>query len=138
MGNITPVNEEYLYEGSVIISQTDLNGVITYANRKFCEVSGYSVDELLGAPHRILRHPDMPKGVFAKMWSTIKGGQVWNGLVKNMRKDGKYYWVDAEILPIRDDNGEVSGYIAARKPASRKDIQETQELYKKMLNSEAQ
>lgn len=138
MGNITPVNEEYLYEGSVIISQTDLNGVITYANRKFCEVSGYSVDELLGAPHSILRHPDMPKGVFAKMWSTIKGGQVWNGLVKNMRKDGKYYWVDAEILPIRDDNGEVSGYIAARKPASRKDIQETQELYKKMLNSEAQ
>ena len=133
MEKITPVDEEYLYEGNVIISQTDLNGVITYANRMFCKVSGYKVDELVGQPHSIIRHPDMPKAAFAKMWETIQSGQVWNGLVKNLRKDGLFYWVDTEILPIVNDNQEVEGYIAARKQASRKDIAENEALYKKML-----
>ncbi len=132
------VDEEYLYEGRVIISQTDLNGVITYANKKFCEISGYTADELVGTPHNIIRHPDMPKAAFAKMWETIQSGQVWNGLVKNLRKDGLYYWVDTEILPIKDENDEITGYIAARKSASRKDIKENEELYKKMIQAEAQ
>lgn len=133
----TPVDEEFLYEGRVIISQTDLNGVITFANRKFCEISAYTVDELVGQPHHIIRHPDMPKAAFAKMWDTIKGGQVWNGLVKNLRKDGLYYWVDTEISPVLDSNENIIGYIAARKPASRKNIQENDKLYKKMLLAES-
>lgn len=136
MSKISPKNEEYLFEGSVIISQTDMAGVITYANRKFCEVSGYSVDELIGQPHNIIRHPDMPKAVFAKMWETLKGGQAWNGLVKNMRKDGLFYWVDTEILPIKNDDDEITGYIAARKAASRKDIEENEALYAKMLQTQ--
>jgi len=136
MSTVTPIDEEYVYEGSVIISQTDLSGKITYANKMFCEISGYKNEELIGQPHNIIRHPDMPKEVFAKMWQTIESGQVWNGLVKNLRKDGLYYWVDTEILPIRNDNDEVTGYIAARKPASRKNILEVEEKYIKMLEAE--
>lgn len=136
MSEITPIDEEYIFDNDVIISQTDAKGIITYANRAFCSVSGYSIDELVGQPHNIIRHPDMPKAVFAKMWKTITGGQAWNGLVKNLRKDGKFYWVDTEILPIKDDNNDIIGYIAARKEASRKDIHETQGTYKKMLETE--
>jgi len=136
MSKATPIDEEYVFDGSVIISQTDLKGIITYANQAFCEVSGYSVNELVGKPHNIIRHPDMPKVAFQKMWHTIESGQAWNGLVKNLRKDGKYYWVDTEILPIKDHNETITGYIAARKPASRKDIQESEENYKKMLQLE--
>jgi PAS domain S-box-containing protein len=136
MDKVIPINEEYLFDGNVIVSQTDLRGIIVYANKMFCEISGYTVQELVGKPHGIVRHPDMPKAAFEKMWSTIEGGQSWNGLVKNLRKDGLYYWVETEILPIKDDDAKVVGYIAARKPASRKNIQETEELYKKMLNLE--
>lgn len=135
MNEVIPTDEEYIFSDGVIVSQTDANGVITYANRMFCDVSGYKIDELVGQPHSIIRHPDMPSGVFAKMWETIKGGQAWNGLVKNLRKDGLYYWVDTEIIPVKaeDENETIIGYIAARKIASRKDIQENEEIYTKML-----
>ncbi len=136
MSNVTPIDEEYIYEGSVIISQTDLDGTIVYANKMFCEISGYKAEELVGKPHSLVRHQDMPKAVFAKMWQTIQSGQMWNGLLKNLRKDGLYYWVDTEILPVRDDNEKITGYIAARKPASRKNILEVEENYSKMLESE--
>jgi len=133
---VTPIDEEYMYVGDVIISQTDLKGVIVYANRMFCDTSGYKASELSGKSHNIIRHPDMPKAVFEKMWDTIKSGQSWNGLVKNMRKDGLYYWVDTEILPLVDANDKVTGYIAARKPASRTNIQETKEIHARMLKIE--
>lgn len=136
MDKVIPIDEEYMFEGNVIISQTDLHGIITYANKQFCEISGYSAQELVGKPHNIIRHPDMPKAAFEKMWSTIEGGQSWNGLVKNLRKDGLFYWVETEILPTKDETGKIIGYIAARKPASRKNIQESEELYKKMSISE--
>jgi aerotaxis receptor len=136
MKKAVPVDEEYFFEGSMIISQTDLKGIITFANRKFCEVSGYKLEELIGTNHNIIRHPDMPRETFAKMWSTLSGGQSWNGLVKNLRKDGLYYWVDIEIIPVRNEDEEITGYIAARKAASRKDIDEAKELYKKMLEAQ--
>ena len=136
MNEVVPVNKEYFFDETAIVSQTDLKGVITYANRSFSKISGYSISELVGKPHNIVRHPDMPKVVFEKMWNTLKAGQVWNGLVKNLRKDGKYYWVNSEILPIRDNNNSITGYIAARKAASREDIQENQETYKKMLQTQ--
>lgn len=136
MSNVTPVNEEFLFDGSSLISQTDTNGIITFANRKFCEVSGFSANELLGQQHDIIRHPEMPKSVFQRMWDTISAGHTWNGLLKNMRKDGLYYWVDTEILPIKNASNEVTGYIAARKVASRKNIDENEISYKKMLASE--
>ena len=136
MAHPTVIDEEYIFDSNVIISQTDVNGVITYANRAFCEVSGYKLDELMGQPHSIIRHPDMPQGVFAKLWESITGGQAWNGLVKNRRKNGMFYWVETEVLPVLNEDEEITGFIAVRKEASRKDINETQETYNKMLETQ--
>jgi len=136
MGSIVPVDEEYYFEGRMIISETDLTGKITYANRKFCEIYGYTKEELVGQPHNIIRHPDMPKAAFEDMWKTIKSGVQWHGIVKNLRKDGKYYWVMTDIQCSYNDDGEVIGYIAARKPASRADIEEAEAKYQKLLELE--
>lgn len=136
MGQTEVLDQEFLFQGRVIISETDTKGNITYANRKFCEISGYDRDELIGKPHSIIRHPDMPKEAFEKLWSTIQSGQIWHGLVKNLRKDGKFYWVETEVLPSKNDKGEITGYTAARKAASRKDVEETSAMYKKMKEKE--
>jgi len=136
MSSITAIDEEYIFEGRVIISQTDLEGVITFANRQFCDVSGYKAEELIGKPHNIVRHPDMPRATFEQMWKTINSGQAWNGLIKNLRKDGLYYWVETEILPIKNDNDEMIGFITAGKSASRTNIQENADLYRKMIETE--
>jgi len=130
------IDEEYHFEGRAIISETDTKGIIKFANRKFCEIAGYMPAELIGQPHNIIRHPDMPKAAFAQMWETIQGGQYWNGLVKNLRKDGRYYWVQTEVSPVKDKDGTITGYIAARKPASQKNIDEIIEVYKTMLAKE--
>lgn len=137
MDRPNPIDEEYFFEGRAIVSETDLKGVITFANRRFCEISGYSVDELVGQPHNIIRHPDMPKAAFAQLWKTILSGTIWHGLVKNLRKDGKYYWVDTEVSPMYDVDGTLKGYMAARKPASRRNIEETELLYKTMIEKES-
>ncbi len=136
MNRPTPIDEEFQFTGRVIISETDLKGVIVFANRKFCEISGYSIDELVGKPHNIIRHPDMPKAAFAKMWDTIQNGATWRGLVKNLRKDGLYYWVETEISQVRNEHYETTGYIAARKPVSQTDIKEASKIYEKMIQSE--
>ena len=136
MNKVTPVDEEYLFDGNAIISQTDLKGIITFANRKFCEVSGYKASELIGNNHNIVRHPNMPQSVFEKLWETIQGGESWNGLIKNLRKDGLYYWVYTEVTPIHNKDEELTGYIAARRNAPRKDIEESEELYQKMLKTQ--
>lgn len=137
MNKVTPIDEQYIYDGSACISQTDLDGNIIYANKKFCEVSGYTTDELFHSSHNIIRHPDMPKAVFAKMWEAISGGQSWNGLLKNLRKDGKYYWISLEIIPTKDDlTNKITGYIATGKKAPEKDIKESTTLYKKMLEAQ--
>ena len=133
MSTVTPIDEEYTYEDGVIISQTDAKGIITYANKKFCEVSGYTVDELVGHNHNMINHPLVPKEIFIKMWQTISEGQVWNGLIRNLRKDGKYYWVNTEILPIKDDANKITGYISVRKSTSRKNILEIEDIYNRML-----
>ncbi len=137
MNKVTPIDQEYFFDDEIIISQTDLKGVILYANKAFSSISGYPIDELVGQSHNIVRHPDMPELVFSKMWETIQDGQAWNGLVKNLRKDGQYYWVDTEILPSLDEEGNITGYMAVRKIASRKDIDENKETYSKILQSEA-
>lgn len=97
-----------------LISETDTRGVITYANERFCEVSGYELHELVGKPHNVVRHPDMPKEVFKDLWTTIKSGQIWQGEIKNRRKDGSHYWVLATVGPIRDSSGEIYRYVSIR------------------------
>jgi aerotaxis receptor len=131
-----PVNEEYKFSKGLIVSSTDLRGIITYANRKFCEISNYSKEELTGKNHNIVRHPDMPKASFKDLWDTIQEGKEWTGIVKNLRKDGKYYWVYSHIAPIFNDDREIVGYTAARRPASEGEVEESTALYQEMLEQE--
>lgn len=131
MNKVVPTDEEYIYEGRVAISQTDLNGTITFVNRKFSEISGYTVSELVESNHDIIRHPNVDQEIFDKMWTSLKNGQVWNGMIKNLRKDGQFYWVDMEIAPILDSNEVITGYISVAKPAARKNIIENEKLLNK-------
>jgi PAS domain S-box-containing protein len=111
------------FDTNVIVSETDLNGKITFVSSAFCEMSGYSKDELIGKPHNLIRHKDMPKSAFQSLWETIKNGKVWNGEVKNKRKDGSFYWVKAIVSPkIRD--GKPVGYTSIRQDiTSQKEIE---------------
>ena len=136
MDSVVPIDEEYINENRVSISQSDLNGTLTYVNNAFCKTTAYTKEELLGASYNIIKHPDMPESIFQKMWHTIHDGQAWTGLIKNLRKDGKYYWDDLNILPIYDESNQLTGYISCARAASRKSIKENEELYEKMLASE--
>ena len=131
-----PVDEEVPFDGGVMITETDTAGIITYANRKFRELTGYSKEELIGSPHSINRHPDMPKVAFEGMWQTIKGGNYWEGLVKNMTSEGKYYLVEVWIKPKFDENNHIVGYIAGRKIPDRDRMNAALEQYKEMKAAE--
>ncbi len=130
MRNNQPVTQrEYvLDEEAVLISRSDLKGNVTYANAAFVEVSGYSRDELLGAPHNLIRHPDMPEAAYADFWKTIQSGGTWQGTVKNRRKNGDHYWVNATVAPLRDGD-RIVGYTSLRRKASDKQISLAEGVY---------
>ena len=123
--------ETEIPQGEVIISRTDLKGVITYANDTFAEISGYLPEELIGKPHNILRHPDMPKSVYKNLWETIKAEKAWQGYVKNLRKDKGYYWVHAEVSGVYK-NGELVEYKSIRSWIPKEKRVEMQKLYDSM------
>ena len=125
--------ETVVPEGVFIYSQTDLHGKITVANEAFAALSGYSPDEMIGRPHSIVRHPDMPKEAFADMWKSLKAGRPWQAVVKNRRKDGGFYWVLANASPVRED-GRVVGYQSLRMKPTREQIKASADAYKKILN----
>ncbi len=115
-------------EGRLIVSRTDPEGIITHVNQSFIDMSGYTREELLGAPHYILRHPDMPPVAFKGLWDTLAQGDKWQGFVKNLRKDGGFYWVKATVIAnIR--NNKVVGYTSVRRKPSRQKITECMSLY---------
>ena len=115
-------------EGKLIVSTTNTKGIITHVNRAFIDMSGYTEAELLNQPHSILRHPDMPPAAFKDLWNTVAQDEKWQGIVKNLRKDGGYYWVKATVIPnIR--KGQVTGYTSVRRRASATVIDETIKLY---------
>ena len=116
-------------EGALIVSRTDPKGVITHANQAFVDMSGYTEQELIGEQHCILRHPDMPAAAFQGLWDTLARGEKWHGYVKNLRKDGAYYWVYATVVPNRR-GGEVVGYTSVRRKPSRSRIAAAQALYR--------
>ena len=122
-------------ENELIISRTSLKGIITYANDTFAKISGYSKRELVGKPHNIVRHPDMPRSCFQDLWDTIKRGETWNGYVKNLRKDGGYYWVFAEVSGYYK-NGRLIEYKSLRIPVDRDKKIEMQFKYDKMREEE--
>jgi aerotaxis receptor len=118
-------------EGELIISRTDLKGIITYANHIFCAISGYDDGELIGQPHNIVRHPDMPKEVFRQLWESLKKTGKWEGYVKNLRKDNGYYWVYAIINGVYKD-GKLVEYKSLRKPISLEEKIKAQIRYDKI------
>jgi PAS domain S-box-containing protein len=120
--------KEFFYDGLPMITETDLGGRITFVNRKFTEMSGYARDELLGRPHSIIRHPDMPSACFTLMWQTLHDGRSWQGYVKNCRKDGNFYWVIVHVTPKLLSKQTV-GYIAVRKKPELLTIVRIKELY---------
>jgi PAS domain S-box-containing protein len=130
------IDEEVIFDGGVMITETDKAGIITYANRKFREMTGYTKEELIGSPHNINRHPDMPKKAFEGMWDTIKGGHYWEGFVKNMTSEGKYYLVVVWIKAKLDDDGNIIGYIAGRKVPDKDLMQRALDQYKVMMHDE--
>ncbi len=134
--NRNVIDEEVPFpEGKLIVSRTDAKGVITHCNQAFVDISAFSESEIIGKPHHLLRHPDMPAAAFKDLWETIESKSKWNGYVKNLRKDGKYYWVYAVVVPnIR--KGKVVGYASVRRKPSRTKIDECTELYKTMLAQE--
>jgi PAS domain S-box-containing protein len=103
-----------LVEDNVLISKTNSKGIITYASQKFCDLAGYTKSELIGQPHNIVRHPDMPKEAFEDLWNTVQSGQIWTGEVKNRKKDGGFYWVKANVSPDFNYNGDLIGYTSVR------------------------
>src|SRR3990167_3182322 len=114
---------------TLIVSKTDLKGRIAYINRDFLEISGFSESELIGEPHNVVRHPDMPAEAFADLWDTLKDGRPWTGMVKNRCKNGDYYWVLANATPVFE-NGQVTGYMSVRSMPSRDQVAAADNAYR--------
>ncbi|WEY41913.1 PAS domain-containing methyl-accepting chemotaxis protein [Paraburkholderia sp. SUR17] len=133
MRNNQPITQqEYDYSASqMLVSATDLKGRIQYCNPAFIAVSGYTKEELIGKPHNLIRHPDMPAEAFADLWTTIQAGRPWTALVKNRRKNGDHYWVAANVTPVTE-RGQVVGYLSVRTKPSRDEIREADALYAQM------
>lgn len=133
---ITPTAvEKVMREDDFIVSKTDTKGRITYGNRIFIEFSGYTEAELLGSQHNIIRHPDMPRGVFKFLWDTISAGDECFAFVKNMAKDGSFYWVFTQVTPDYQ-NGKISGYTSVRRKPKPEAVAILAGVYKDMLEIE--
>ncbi len=114
---------------TMIVSETDAKGNIIFANSDFCDIAGYTIEELIGKPHNIVRHKDMPKAAFEDLWKTVQDGKIWNGIVKNKTKNGGYYWVNATAYPSKNEKGELR-YISVRIKPTDKEIEDAINLYK--------
>ncbi|MDD5581266.1 MAG: methyl-accepting chemotaxis protein [Methylobacter sp.] len=130
--NMPVTDKEVLMpKGTVLVTKTDLKGIITYANDAFVKISGFSRDELVDSAHNIVRHPDMPPAAFEDLWKTLKNGKPWAGIVKNRTRNGDYYWVEANVTPIYG-NGQMQEYLSVRYAPSREQIEKAEQLYKKL------
>lgn len=135
--SITETHEELRFDDSLfLVSKTDLKGNITYANDLLSQISGYSEEELIGKPHNIVRHKDMPRAVFKLLWDKIQAGEEIFAYVKNRAKSGKFYWVHAYVTPIVDSNNKIIGYHSVRRSPNPKAIAIIEPLYRKMCDAE--
>ena len=123
-----PLDVEYSFNNNLIY-ETDLSGVITYANQHFCEVSGFRKEELIGKNHSIFKHPDVPDELYENLWSTKKRLKQWFSVLKNIRRDGMYFWSNVHCTVKYDENNKESGFLIVHKPASKLDIEEETERY---------
>lgn len=124
--------ETLVPENVFIYSRTDTKGRITEANRAFADLSGYAVEEMIGKPHNMIRHPDMPKEAFKDMWKSLKADRPWQGMVKNRRKDGGFYWVFATVSPVRAGDGRVVGFQSLRKRPTREQVEAAASAYRRI------
>jgi len=132
-----PIDEEIKFNRKrFIVSKTDINGRILFVNKNFCELSGYSEEELIGAPHSIIRHPDMPRAIFFLIWNSLLRGESVSGVIKNLSKSGKYYWIIADLDAKKDKDGNIKSLIAFRRSAPQQVIDVMEELYSTMLSIE--
>jgi aerotaxis receptor len=132
--NLPVTHQEFVIpEGVTLVSTTDLQSRITYCNPAFVAVSGFERDELIGQPHNLVRHPDMPTEAFRDMWATLASGTPWSALVKNRRKNGDHYWVVANATPVME-NGQAVGYMSVRTKPTREQVQDAEALYARMRN----
>jgi aerotaxis receptor len=130
--NLPVTQREKTYpHGRYLVSKTDLKGIVTYANDAFVELSGFTREELIGKNHNLVRHPDMPPQAFADLWRTVKTGLPWRGIVKNRAKDGDHYWVDAFVVPVRENDRTV-GYMSVRTEPSREAVRQAETLYQQL------
>lgn len=121
--------EVLLNRDTLIVSETDEKGIIVYANADFCKIAGFSKDELIGNPHNMVRHEDMPKEAFKDLWETLKRNDTWNGIVKNKTKEGGFYWVNATVYPSIDKNGKKR-FISVRIKPTKEEIESAETLYR--------
>ena len=124
------MHEVVLKTNDFLVSQTDSKGIILFANDDFCKVAGYRVEEMIGKPHNIVRHSDMPKAAFKDLWDTIKQNKIWTGYVKNRTRDGGFYWVFATVYPMYDEIRKAMTYMSCRRKPSEEEIANAQALYK--------
>ncbi len=135
--NVAPVDKECFFdEDKIIVSKTDLKGIVTYANDVFLDIAGYEEEEVIGQPHSIIRHPDMPRAVFKLLWDYLHAGQEIFAYVKNMSRSGAFYWVLAHVTPTFGQNGEILGFHSNRRVPCRAAIKKIEPLYAKLLAEE--
>ncbi len=123
--------ETILSDNAFLVSETDDKGIILFANEQFCRVAEYTVEELIGKSHNLVRHADMPKSAFKDLWNTVQRGEVWQGFVKNKTKSDGFYWVFATVYPYKNENGQQC-YMSIRRKSSREDVEKYGNLYKTM------
>ena len=134
---VTPTGvERFFAEDEIIVSKTDLKGHITYANETFLTIASYTEEEVLGQPHSIIRHPDMPRCVFKLLWDTIQSGEEIFAYVKNMAKNGDHYWVFAHVTPTFDEHHRIIGYHSNRRVPERREVDMFSEIYRQLLQEE--
>lgn len=124
--------EVILEKNTMIVSETDEKGIIIYANDDFCKIAGYLKEELIGKPHNIVRHKDMPKAAFKDLWDTVQAGNIWHGIVKNKTKDGNFYWVNATAYPSKTIDGKKR-YISVRVQPTKEEIKNASKLYESLV-----
>ncbi len=122
-------NEVKMPQEMIIVTETDAKGIIKFANEDFCKIAGYSLEELVGQPHKMVRHNEMPRAAFEDLWKTIQKGNIWKGIVKNKTKNGDYYWVNATAYPSKNPNGELR-YISVRVKPTELEVSDAMKLYK--------
>ncbi|MDX4012723.1 PAS domain-containing protein [Aliarcobacter skirrowii] len=127
--------EKILDDYAFLVSETDEKGVIRFANRDFCTIAEYEIEELIGKPHNVVRHKDMPKVAFKDLWETVKKGNIWTGYVKNATKNGDFYWVFATVYPFISCDG-TKGYLSCRRKASRDEIEKISKIYEELIKQE--